>query len=144
MAKAQQGGVRGSTARVTTLKRRSEFQRVRKGRRWGVPAFVLEAKAREQEAASSPQGARFGFTITRAVGKAVERNRIRRRLKAAIAGVAAAHARQDFDYVLIARRPALTSPFDALVAELVDALARIHRSPQQARRAGQTGKNRAG
>ena len=52
---------------------------------------------------------RFGFTITQQVGKAVERNRIRRRLKAAVRDVGPDHARREFDYVLIARRPALTS-----------------------------------
>ena len=36
---------------------------------------------------------RFGFTVTRQIGKAVERNRIRRRLKAAVKGVQADHAR---------------------------------------------------
>ena len=39
------------------------------------------------------------------------------------------HARRDFDYVLIARRPALTSEFAALVGELAKAFARVHRAP---------------
>ena len=77
--------------------------------------------------------ARFGFTVTRQVGKAVERNRIRRRLKAAVAGLGATHVKGDFDYVLIARRPALTTAFGAILTDLVKAFERVHRQPPKAR-----------
>jgi ribonuclease P protein component len=124
-----------AASRVTTLKRRPEFLRVRKGARWALPAFVIEAKARETGAAAAADDPpRFGFTVTRQVGKAVERNRIRRRLKAAVADVAVQHAKGGFDYVVIARRPALTSAYDALVSDLATALARVHRPAAQTRR----------
>ena len=125
--------------RVVTLKRRSEFLRLRDGARWAAPAFVLAAKARGEGAA----GPRFGLTVTRRLGKAVARNRIKRRLKAAIAG-AAAHGRREFDYVLIARSAALTLPFAQLVADLSNALDRIHRSTPRAGRRKETGKTLAG
>jgi ribonuclease P protein component len=121
-----QVGPAGSSFRLLTLKRRGEFLRVRKGARAPAPAFVLEGKARAP--GTCPTQARFGFTVTRQVGNAVVRNRIRRRLKAAVAGAAGAHARSDFDYVLIARRAALERPFSALVADLVRALDRIDRT----------------
>ena len=120
---------------MTTLKRHAEFQRVRKGARWAGPAFVLEAKERRHEDWARPSEApepRFGFTVTRQIGKA-ERNRIRRRLKAAVRDVGPDHARRDFDYVLIARKPALTSAFGAIVSDLVKALERVHRVPAKAR-----------
>ena len=124
----------GSTPPVTTLKKRAEYLRVRKGARCATPIFVLEARARSGEDRSPPTGTpRFGFTVTRQVGKAVERNRIRRRLKAAVRGVSPDHARGDFDYVLIARKPALTSAFAAIVADLVKALERVHRAPARQR-----------
>jgi ribonuclease P protein component len=132
MAKAK--APKGSTQRVTTLKKRAEYLRVRKGARCATQAFVLEAKARGHEDRARPADEpRFGFTITKQVGKAVERNRIRRRLKAAVRGVGPGHARGEFDYVLIARRPALTSEFAALVSELAKAFARVHRAPARAR-----------
>src|SRR5262249_55217322 len=128
MARATQA--QGSTLRVTTLKKRSEFLRVRKGARCAAAAFVLEAKAREKSAPGpSAEGPRFGFTVTRRLGKAVERNRMRRRLKAAVRDAAPDHARGDFDYVLIARRQALTSQFAALVGELARAFVRVDRVP---------------
>lgn len=136
MVTARAKAARGSTPGVTTLKRRAQFQRVRKGARWATPIFVLEAMERSHDERGAPADApqpRFGFTVTREVGKAVERNRIRRRLKAAVRGAIADHARRDFDYVLIARRPALTSAFDAIVADLVKALERVHRAPARRR-----------
>lgn len=116
-----------TASRLVTLKRRSQFLRTRKGARWAMPAFVLEARRRGDDADSAPDEPRFGFTVARQVGKAVERNRIRRRLKAAVKDVQMAHARRDFDYVLIARRPALTAAYSALVSDLVLALDRVHR-----------------
>jgi ribonuclease P protein component len=113
--------------RVATLKRRAEFLRVRGGARCATPAFVLEAKRRGDEAV----GARFGFTVSKQVGGAVERNRIKRRLRAAVRDVMADRARPDYDYVLVARRPALDTRFASLVADLVHALDRVHRSRAQ-------------
>jgi ribonuclease P protein component len=126
-----------SALRLVTLKRRAQFLRTRKGGRWATSAFVLEAKRRDDEAADARAEPRFGFTVTKQIGKAVERNRIRRRLKAAVRDVQMAHAKGDFDYVLIARRPALTSAYTALVSDLVTALERVHRTP-----AGRTGRPR--
>jgi ribonuclease P protein component len=130
MARATQA--RGSASRVTTLKRRSEYLRVRKGSRCATAAFVLEAKARD-ESTRAAEGPRFGFTVTRQIGKAVARNRIRRRLKAAVRDAAPNHASGEFDYVLIARRAALTSQFAALVGELARAFTRVHRAPKRVR-----------
>jgi ribonuclease P protein component len=134
MARARAKAAQGATPGVTTLKMRAEFLRVRKGARWAGPAFVLEAKARNpQMGPVEAHGPRFGFTVTRQIGKAVERNRIKRRLKAAVRGVSSEHARGGFDYVLIARKPALTSAFGAIVADLVKALERVHRTPARQR-----------
>jgi len=136
MARARATAAKGAIASLTTLKVRAEFLRVRKGARWAGPAFVLEAKERNGEPddqAATRQEPRFGFTVTRQIGKAVERNRIRRRLKAAVRGVSRDHARGNFDYVLIARKPALTSAFGAIVSDLVKALERVHRAPARQR-----------
>lgn len=111
--------------KLTTLKKRSEFLRIRGGARCPTPPFVLEARPRaEPEAASSPP--RFGFTVTKAVGGAVERNRIRRRLKAAVSAVAGLLARNGHDYVLIARREALDCSFETLKKDLERAFHRVH------------------
>ena len=114
--------------KLTTLKKRSEFLRIRGGARCPTPPFVLETKPRlESAAACAPP--RFGFTVTKAMGGAVERNRIRRRLKAAVTAIAATAAQPGRDYVLIARKNALDIPFDALKKDLERAFHRVHHAP---------------
>lgn len=139
VAKAMAKATAGSLPRLVTLKTRAEFQRIRKGARWATPAFVLEAKERGNGGgkAAKPEP-RFGFTVTRQVGKAVERNRIRRRLKAAVRSLQKDHARADYDYVLIARRTALDGAFGTLVADLATALDRVNRATKRDRRGGAT------
>jgi ribonuclease P protein component len=110
--------------RLVTLKRRPEFLSVRGGARWATTAFVVEGRRRT--GADADQGPRFGFTVSKQVGGAVERNRIKRRLKAAARDVLLEHARPNYDYVLIARRPALDAAFAALVSDLAEALERVH------------------
>jgi ribonuclease P protein component len=70
---------------------------------------------------------RFGFTVTKALGGAVIRNRIRRRLKAAVGAVAAHSAKPGADYVLIARAAAEERPFETLKQDLEQAFERVHR-----------------
>jgi ribonuclease P protein component len=135
MAGTRAKGRTGALSRVVTLKRRAEFLRIRRGARWAAPAFVLEARRRTDREGAAPTP-RFGFTVTRQVGKAVERNRIRRRLKAAIGHLQKDHARPDFDYVLIARRSALEQGFAELVADLAAALDRVNGGGKHDRRGG--------
>lgn len=103
------------------LKRRADFLAVAKGTRIQASPFLLQSLDRRDRNAP-----RIGFTVTKKTGNAVERNRIRRRLRAAAAAVAPRAARQGFDYVLVARRPALTVPFATMLEDLDRALARIH------------------
>ena len=116
---------------IVTLQRRSEFLRVRNGLRWATPSFVLEAKSRdgwEPPVAVPTQLARFGFTVTKKLGSAVHRNRIKRRLKSALLIAAQSHARPGFDYVVIARSPAETTDFAELVAAFSTAFDKAHSS----------------
>jgi ribonuclease P protein component len=119
---------------LVTLRRRSEFLRIRNGLRWATGAFVLEAKSREgwvPPVPIAPELTRFGLTVTKKLGSAVHRNRIRRRLKSALRLAAPGRAKLDFDYVVIARAPAETNIFAHLVADLVAAFEGIHsRRPQ--------------
>jgi ribonuclease P protein component len=122
---------------LQTLRRRPEFLRIRNGLRWACAAFVLEAKSRDgwKPPSPVPDGiARFGLTVTKALGSAVTRNRVRRRLKSALQQSAPAHAKPGFDYVVIARSPAETKVFESLVADFVTAFAAVHRPGAQANR----------
>ncbi len=64
----------------------------------------------------------MGFTVSRKVGNAVQRNRARRRLRAAVEDVMPDLAREGHDFVVIGRAGTLTRPFPALVGDLKKAL----------------------
>jgi ribonuclease P protein component len=112
------------------LKRRTDFRAISEaGVRAPAKAFVLQALQR-QEADQESGPVRVGFTVSRQVGNAVERNRVRRRLremvrlKANMAGDKTAFT-PGYDYVLIGRRTALTCPFGDMTKELDGALRRV-------------------
>ena len=134
--------------KLVTLRKRREYLRVRGGGRWSCPPFVLEAKPREMATPESDEGGaqvakqdagpaagmgteanagpRFGFTVTKRLGNAVRRNRIRRRLKAAIATHCTTAARDNFDYVVIARLPAMDMDFSELTGHVARAFEHVH------------------
>jgi ribonuclease P protein component len=101
------------------LKKRAEFLAVARGSRAGRRAFALQCGAGPTTADDT---ARVGFTVTKKIGTATERNRIRRRLRAAVAALPADAARPGADYVIVGRREALTEPFPTLVSDLASAM----------------------
>ena len=111
----------------TRLRRRADFQRAARGRRTQTDSFALQSRLRA-DAGGDGANPRVGFTVTRKIGGAVERNRIRRRLKAALAAASAIAPDAHSDYVLVARRPALTRRFATLVADVERAFAQIGRA----------------
>lgn len=100
------------------LTKRAEFQRAARGRRASVETFTLQSRRRDEAASAGASGARVGFTVTKRVGSAVERNRVRRRLKEALRAAQPLEAESDHDYVLMARREALGRHFAALVDDV--------------------------
>lgn len=121
---------------LVTLKKRAEFLRIRGGARCATPSFVLETRPRAvpEVASGDRAGPRFGFTVTKQIGGAVERNRIKRRLRAAVSLLGAGKAVPIHDYVLIARAGALSRPFADLQKDLERALQRVHHAAGPAAR----------
>jgi ribonuclease P protein component len=83
----------------------------------------VQARLRE----GSGLGLRFGLTVTKRVGHATERNRIKRRLRAAIPTAGQDYANLDADIVVIGRRDILTADFDLLIDDLRRALRAVTR-----------------
>ena len=117
--------------RCGKLRRRADFLRVAASRRrWSTPVLVVQAAPMPAARPGSPAAnencdLRVGFTVSRKVGGAVERNRVRRRLRAAAAAVLPTQGRRGMDYVIIARRDALARPYAGLLVELATAVSRV-------------------
>ena len=106
------------------LKRRREFLAAARGMFRPMPCVVVQMRARADD---SP--ARVGFTVTKRVGKAVVRNRARRRLREAVRLLAReepALLRRGHDYVFIAREQTPTCDFSMLVQQVRNALQRLN------------------
>jgi ribonuclease P protein component len=95
------------------LRKRAEFLAVRRGEKRRGRLFLLELLVRGDTAAP-----RVGFTVTRKVGNAVVRNRIRRRLREAVRVHGADDMQPGNDYVIVGREEALAASFAEIGTEL--------------------------
>ncbi len=110
---------------LTTIKIRRDFLAASKGIRASTKTFVLLAIRRADDHPVRDV-ARVGFTVTKKMGNAVVRNRIRRRLRHAASAAAPALAKAGYDYVIISREPAQTCEFSVLLRDMEFAFSRIH------------------
>lgn len=92
-----------------------------------MPGLVLQVGRDDprDDAVGPSVAIRVGFTASRKVGNAVQRNRVRRRLRAAAEEILPVHAKPGRDYVIIGRVATLRRPFDALLGDLKNALKRV-------------------
>jgi ribonuclease P protein component len=103
------------------LRQRADFLAAASGVKISAAAFVLQARKRTDDGP-----ARLGFTVSKKVGNAVERNRVRRRLREIVRRSSANWMRSGHDYVLIGRRAALKVSFARIAEEFEGALRRMH------------------
>jgi ribonuclease P protein component len=97
----------------------AEFQALfQQGKRVERPPFVLLWR-------DSPGPRRAGFAVSRQVDDSVGRNRVRRRLREAYR-IARDAAPPGVALIVVGKARARTMPFDALTAQLRDALAGLH------------------
>ena len=111
------------------LRQRADFLAAASGIKVPATAFVLQLRKRTD---NGP--VRIGFTVSKKVGNAVERNRVRRRLREIVRHSKKDRMQSGHDYVLVGRRAALTLPFDRIAQDFEGALRRA-----QTGRKGNTG-----
>lgn len=115
---------------IRRLRRRPDFLAAAQGRRFHTERMSAQGRLREpgeQRDGAPAEGLFLGFTITKRVGHATERNRIRRRLRSALDAAAQDAPEIGADVVVIARRPALDAPFESLIEDLRRALRSVTR-----------------
>lgn len=88
-----------------------------------MPGFVLLVRDRRDADAAM----RVGFTVTKKIGNAVVRNRMKRRLRALARDILPTSGIPGADHVLIGRAGGIERDFSALTRELTKALAKVAR-----------------
>ncbi len=86
-----------------------------------MPGFVLLMRPRDD----ADETIRFGITVTKKIGGAVVRNRMKRRLRALVRELFPELGVRGADHVLIGRAGGVERDFGLLRAELVKALKRL-------------------
>ena len=109
---------------VSVIRNRADFLAMRDGARANTPGFLLLSKKNPENG----RGVRYGLTVTRKIGNAVCRNRIKRRFREVVRTVLPKYGAPGVDYVLIARGAAYNRNFDALLDDLKRALLRRSRN----------------
>lgn len=150
------------TLSLAVIRKRADFVAANHGVRVARPGFVLLVKpglvtdgpvAAGDAVASGgaiPDRARFGVTVTRKIGNAVARNRMKRRFRALLRDILPHQGVAGADHVLIGREGGIERDFAQLRAELEAALTRIAAGkgdpPRRPRQGGksQSGKSQSG
>lgn len=112
--------------KLRRLKHRSDFLRIaRSNEHHSTDGLVLQV-GKQVEYGGDLRGSLvgIGFTVSRKVGNAVKRNRVRRRLKALAEEVFPNLAEPGCDYVIIGRKNAITRCYNNLRQDIRLALRR--------------------
>ncbi|WP_371514445.1 ribonuclease P protein component [Novosphingobium sp. TH158] len=104
--------------KLPVLSRRSDFLAANRGLRVARPGFVLLARPNDLGEI------RFGITVTKKIGNAVVRNRMKRRFRELLRDALPAEGLPGHDHVLIGREGGVERDFALLRKELSAALSR--------------------
>lgn len=108
----------------SVIKKRSDFLTANRGKRYATPGFVLLVKDRQDDSAEI----RLGITITKKVGNAVIRNRMRRRFRALAQEMLGEKGKAGADHILIGRDNGIERDFGELRADMLKALGKLCQS----------------
>ncbi len=103
---------------LSVLTKRGDFLAANRGLRVARPGFVLLTRP------NHGQGTRFGITVTKKIGNAVVRNRMKRRFRELLRAQLPTHGLADHDHVLIGRAGGIERDFVRMGEELAEALKR--------------------
>lgn len=107
----------------SVIRKRADFLAANRGRRYASSGFVLLVQDRRDGSDTK----RLGITITKKVGNAVIRNRMRRRFRALMRELLDAHGKPGADHILIGRFDGIECDFAKMRADLLRGLSKLAR-----------------
>ena len=105
---------------ISTLTKRADFLAANKGLRNARPGFVLLTRP------NGGEGVRFGITVTKKIGNAVVRNRMKRRFRELLRDALPEGGLPNHDHVMIGRAGGVERDYQTMAGELGKALSRAH------------------
>jgi ribonuclease P protein component len=103
---------------ISVITKRADFLSANSGTRNARAGFVLLTRPNDG------RGIRFGITVTKKIGNAVVRNRMKRRFRELLRAALPTQGLPDHDHVLIGRAGGVERDFALLAEELTKALER--------------------
>lgn len=116
-------------ATIDRLLKRRDFLAAASAQSFAAKGVVVQMRDRKDD-----KPARLGFTVTKKLGGAVTRNRIKRRLREAARLTVPQLAQPGHDYVLIGRASGLERPFSSLQNDIRTAFNRLQTGAKVANR----------
>ncbi|MEO9634471.1 MAG: ribonuclease P protein component [Parasphingorhabdus sp.] len=103
---------------VEVIRKRADFLAANRGKRFVTPSFVLLAHRRSSDHPIPAGTIRQGITVTKKIGNAVARNRMKRRFRALLANILPSNGITGVDHIMIGRKANKEVDFATLTTEL--------------------------
>ena len=100
------------------IRKRTDFLAANRGKRFVTASFVLLAHRRRPDHPVPAQTVRYGITVTKKIGNAVARNRMKRRFRELLAAVLPGHGITGVDHIMIGRKSDSEADFASMKADL--------------------------
>jgi len=122
--------------KILTIKKSLEFQKIgKKGSKFFAKSILLFSSPTPQiyfqnlsQNKRAKDFCRIGYTVAKTVSKsAVIRNRAKRKLRESFRKLAILHAKNHFDYVIIARKEIIDADYKKIFGDLKFCLTKIHK-----------------
>lgn len=117
--------------KAARVRKRREYSELQKGRRLASAHFVFFLRERAPSEAEPVPRSRLGLIVSRKVGNAVERNRVKRRCRELFRRRHLDLLGPGWDCVVLARTGAAEVPIEIVAKEWQRALSKLRMQPQQ-------------
>ncbi len=107
-----------SSRPIEVIRKRADFLAANRGKRFVTSSFVLLAHRRRADHAIPAEVIRHGITVTKKIGNAVVRNRMKRRFRALLAQILPGSGIAGVDHILIGRKADKEADFATVKADL--------------------------